>query len=77
MGRVAVEAAPSTSGRGKQLREEAPQRSGEAQLSAEQLQRSQELVGRLRGKLVRGCMQLRMHASSLVAAAPCCLLQRR
>ena len=37
-------------------REEAPlqHRSGEAHLSAEQLQLSQELVGRLRGKLVSG-----------------------
>ena len=61
LGRVAVDAVPSTSGRGKQLREEPllQHRSGEAQLSAEQLQRSQELVGRLRGKLVSGmCMQL-------------------
>ncbi len=45
----------------KQTREDEPPRSGEAQLSAQQLQRSQELVARLRGKLVRA------HAGMLLA----------
>lgn len=43
-------------GKEQARREEEAPRSREAQLSAQQLQRSQEVVARLRGKLVRACM---------------------